>query len=47
MIKTENVLVASNEGLKKILKHYRSPSKCCMDFVLIIILIGLGVTIYY
>lgn len=47
MIKTENVLVASNEGLKKILKHYRAPNKCCMDFVLLIIFIGMAVTIYY
>ncbi|EAR89506.1 syntaxin-73 protein, putative (macronuclear) [Tetrahymena thermophila SB210] len=47
MTKTETVLINSNDKLKSIVKAYRSPSKCCLDFVLIIILIGLGVAIYY
>jgi chromosome segregation ATPase len=44
--KATNQLESSNAKLKKILEAYRSPSKFCMDVVLLLMLLGLAAVIY-
>jgi len=39
--KTSDQLESSNNRLKNVLENYRSPSKFCMDVVLILMLLGL------
>lgn len=44
---TNRTLEGTNKRLKVIVDKYRAPSKFCMDVFLILLIIGLGVTLYY